>query len=364
MTNSKITIIGAGLSGMVAGINLAREGYEVEIWEGGKSIGSMEDMHPSVHATPIVPEKVSEYIDIDITPGFSLCKRFMLFLKNQSYNLPPGEFHLVERGNRKTSLDNFLYNICLECGIKFHFNNMISTLKDVPEGGIVATGLNKEGLDAVGLPSMVGHGCYARKKLDNPRYEDCCMGWTADYTTDYGYLSVANDLMFYVVFNRGGLTDEDIEKNKKHLYETEGLEFSNWTRVKGYIPLLERGSLQIYKNNRILTGSICGMIDPAALYGIHGALISGKIAAWAVTDKERALKEFEMINRNYQRVRILSNYLRKIPMRIPLLNFAFTYPSLMAPVMKKIDDAIPGYDSHWAVDSMKGRQKLGKVKTA
>ncbi len=357
----KITIVGAGLSGMVAGINLARQGYEVEIWEGGKSIGSMEEMHPSVHATPIEPEKVSKYIDIDITPGFTPGKKFMLFLKDHSYDLDPGEMHLVERGNRKTSLDNHLYNICLEHGIKFYFNNLISSLNDVPEGAIVATGLNKKGMDAIGLPSMLGCGCYARKKLDNPRFDAACMGWTADYTTDYGYLSVANDLMFYVVFNRGELTEEHIEMNKKHLYETEGLEFPKWTYIESYIPLLDKNSLQVFKNNRILTGSICGMIDPAALYGIHGALMSGKIAAWAVTDKEKALKEFEILNKNYQRVRILSNYLRKIPMRLPLLNFAFTYPSLMTPVMKKIDDGIPGYDKHWAAHSMKSRIKLEKA---
>jgi len=38
---SKKIIVGAGLSGMTAGINLVRDGYEVEIWERGKSLGGV-----------------------------------------------------------------------------------------------------------------------------------------------------------------------------------------------------------------------------------------------------------------------------------------------------------------------------------
>ena len=38
---SKIIIVGAGLSGMTAGINLARDGYEVEIWDRGNAIGGV-----------------------------------------------------------------------------------------------------------------------------------------------------------------------------------------------------------------------------------------------------------------------------------------------------------------------------------
>jgi len=36
----------------------------------------------------------------------------------------------------------------------------------------------------------------------------------------------------------------------------------------------------------------------------------------------------------------------------------FTYPRLMFPVMRFLDDAIPGYDRHWAIDMMRDRKIL------
>lgn len=355
MKKSKIIIVGAGLSGMVAGINLARKGYEIEIWEGGKSVGEMEKLHPSVHATPINPQKVSEYIDIDITSSFTPCRRLAIYIRNKKNELNTGEMHLVERGGRNTSIDNFLYKKALDCGVKFKFNTLVKKMSDIPEGSIVATGLVKEGMDAVGVKSDIGTGYYARKKLDNPEYRDVCMAWADDYSTDYGYLSVVNDLMFYVVFNRGDLTEAQAEKAKQHLIDTEGLEFPVWTFSHAHLPLLTPDSLQLYKDKRILTGTLSGMIDPAALYGIHGALLSGKIAYLAVTNREKALDEFRRLNKNYERIRKISHYLRKMPMRLQLLNLMFTFPSVMGQGLRFIDDGIPGYDRHWAIDTIVNR---------
>ncbi len=360
MADSKITIVGAGLSGMVAGINLARDGYEVEIWEGAKTIGQLEDFHPSVHATPANPRRISNYIGVDVTPGFVPCKRLVIYVEDQPYDLGTENFYVVERGGRESSIDNYLYQICLECGIKFRFNSLIKSLEDVPEGAIVATGLNKDGMEAIGVPYEIGSGIYARKKLDDPKFEDCCMGWAGDYTTDYGYLSVVNDLMFFTVFTRGQMTEKEAEAAKAHLIETEGLEFPKWTYNTGHLPILDTNSLKIFKGNRILTGSICGMIDPAALYGIHGALMSGKIAYWAVTDKEKALDEFKRLNKNYQKTRILSAQMRKIPMRLPLMHLMFNYPRMMSPMLGLVDDGIPGYDRHWSQDTVLLGKKLKK----
>jgi len=34
------------------------------------------------------------------------------------------------------------------------------------------------------------------------------------------------------------------------------------------------------------------------------------------------------------------------------------FPRLMTPSLKMIDDGIPGYDGHWAVDMMDGRKQV------
>ena len=358
MKESKKIIVGAGLSGMVAGINLARQDYEVEIWEGAKSIGEMGDFHPSVHATPLDVRKVSDYIGIDISEGVIDCKRMVFYVEDQGYEVNAEHFVLVERGARKKSMDQFLYKIALDHGIKFRFNTMVKSLSDIPERSIVATGMTKEGMGAIGVPYELGTAAYARKKLDNPKYKDCCMGWAGDYTKDYGYLSTANDLMYYLVFDRGPVSQEQIKRAKQHLFDTEGLEFDKWGYHEGVVPILGPDSLKLFKGNRILTGTICGMIEPSAMYGIHGALIAGKIAALAVTDTEKALEEFARVNRNFHRVRRLSANQRSMPMRIPFMRLMFNHPKLMFPLMRMLDDAIPGYDRHWAIDMMKTSKAL------
>lgn len=358
MADSKITIIGAGLSGLVAGINLRREGYEVEIWEGAKSLGMLEDFHPSIHATPIDPARVSRYIGIDISPCFTPVKRFRMIVEKEKFDLNPANYYLVERGGRKSSIDTYLYNMAVDMGVKVLFDHYVRRLEDIPDRAIVATGFNRDGMEAIGVPYEIGTGAYARKKLDDPRFEDTLMGWSGKYSTDYGYLSVANDLMFFLVFTRYPMTDEDIEACKRHLEETEGLTFPKWCKHSGHIPVLGKDSLRLFRGNRVLTGTISGMIDPAGMFGIHGALMAGKIAELAYTDTERALADFKRFNRSYQRVRIASAAMRRMPFRLALAHLMLRFPRLMLPALKMIDDGIPGYERHWAVDMMKGRKKV------
>ena len=155
------------------------------------------------------------------------------------------------------------------------------------------------------------------------------------------------------------MTDQNIDDCKRHLEETEGLTFPKWTFLeKGYSPELTRDTLRLFKGNRILAGSISGMIDPAALYGIHGALLSGKIAALLKTNTEKGLEDFKRFNKNYQRVRVLSSKMRNIPLRLPLTHVMFRFPRLMKPVLGLLDDGIPGYDQHWSSEMMVGRKKL------
>lgn len=357
MSRSKITIVGAGLSGLVAGINLFRAGYEVEIWEGAKSLGQLEDFHPSIHATPIDPEKVSTYIGVDISPCFTRVKRFRMIVEKEKFDLNAENYYLVERGGRKSSIDTYLYNIAKEMGIQFHFDHYVRGLGDIPERAIVATGFNKDGMEAIGVPYGQGCGAYARKTLDDPQFKDALIGWSGKYSTDYGYLSVANDLMFFLVFTRYPMTEKNIEECKRHLEETEGLTFPKWGKHSGHFPMLSRDSLRLFKGNRVLTGTVSGMIDPAGMFGIHGALMAGKIAELAYTDTERALADFKRFNKNYQRVRICSEVMRRIPLRLPLAHLMFRFPRVMAPMLAALDDGIPGYDGHWGTEMMKGREK-------
>ncbi len=355
---NKITIIGGGLSGMVAAINLCKAGLEVEIWDGAKTLGQLEPFHPSIHATPIDPGWVSKYVDIDISPCFTKTGLFRLFVEKTGYDLNAEHFYLVERGGRKSSIDTHLYNIIQELGIPYRFDHYITDLKDIPERAILATGFDKFGMEAVGIPFEVAEGAYARKKIDDPKYKGALMGWFGNYSEDYGYLSVANDLMFFLVFTRHAITDRNIEDCKRHLEETDGLTFPQWQVFSGHAPVLARDSLRLFKGKRVLAGSMSGMIDPMGMFGICGALVSGKIAALAFTDTEKALEAFKEFNKNYQKVRIASAMMRGMPGRLALSKFMLRFPALTRPLVGFMDDGIPGYNVHYSKDMMKGSKRV------
>ncbi|MCP4373555.1 MAG: NAD(P)-binding protein [Deltaproteobacteria bacterium] len=45
----EVTIFGAGISGLVAAISLAKSGFEVEVHERREQVGGSSEWHPSVH---------------------------------------------------------------------------------------------------------------------------------------------------------------------------------------------------------------------------------------------------------------------------------------------------------------------------
>ncbi|WP_028314600.1 FAD-dependent oxidoreductase [Desulfatibacillum aliphaticivorans] len=65
-----VSIYGAGLAGLVAAINLAREGLNVTVYEREDEIGGSKDLHPSVHSTPMQPKETWDYIGVDLSSHF------------------------------------------------------------------------------------------------------------------------------------------------------------------------------------------------------------------------------------------------------------------------------------------------------
>ncbi len=62
----KIHILGAGLGGLVAAVNLAREGRQVEVLDAARGIGGIRGFHPSLHITPMDVDFVNAYTGLDI----------------------------------------------------------------------------------------------------------------------------------------------------------------------------------------------------------------------------------------------------------------------------------------------------------
>ncbi|MDY6795974.1 MAG: hypothetical protein SWK76_11985 [Actinomycetota bacterium] len=75
-------------------------------------------------------------------------------------------------------------------------------------------------------------------------------------------------------------------------------------------------NLRLFHGDRILAGTLAGLISPVLLFGVNGALIYGKVAATAVTDLDRALREFRRMAPLYYHqfvFRKLREYTRPTP---------------------------------------------------
>ena len=75
--------------------------------------------------------------------------------------------------------------------------------------------------------------------------------------------------------------------------------FPDWHTIENLVgtPTGSFSNPRLYCGNLILAGTLSGMQDPSMVLGVHGALVSGRIAAMAVHDRERATEEFRRMNR-------------------------------------------------------------------
>jgi flavin-dependent dehydrogenase len=352
----KIHVLGAGLSGMVAAINLARQGREVLVLDGAKGLGGMGGLHPSVHTTPIDPAWMSREVGIDLTPVFHKPKGFMLGLGDKTFKLDPGPMHSVERGTRSGSIDTLLFEKAREAGVTFQFGVYLKDLREIPRGSIIATGLHHEMYDYLAIPSETPRGFASTRKTD---WDNWCAGSLASYTDDYFYANCVNNLMYGLLFGRSKVTVEGLEACKEDIRKKFGLELDNWEYFTVRVPTASPRNPRLFHDGYILAGTLAGAMDPIALFGIHGAILSGKVAATAVEDPDRAMKEFRRITRYYRIAYFVKEFQKRMPKNMEMMEFSLMHPRLFYPMMWITSLAVPGYrQGIWSYEIMKRIEKV------
>ena len=255
---AKRTVVGAGLSGMVAAIDLARQGDEVLIVEKEKAIGGSPAYHPSLHATPIDFKYTSDFIGIDVSTCFELLVETQLWVRDT--RLYPSLNHYgVERGDRETAIDTYLYKICLDHGVEFEFGHPVKRLKDIPPGSIVATGTMCTVDDFTVHKRIEGYG-YAfvmDTKLGPANWQFADM-----YSPDYFYAAAMNGILYGLVFGRRTrIAEEALEVIGRQCRERAGFEIEGWKPF--YCETMIGTRLFFGPGNRyIMTGSASGSYDP------------------------------------------------------------------------------------------------------
>jgi flavin-dependent dehydrogenase len=304
-------VVGAGLAGLCAAINLRREGYEVRVLERRDGVaGPARDMstgeltYVMADGTPMETDKLSRYIGMDIAPACVPLKRTRMYAFGKRYdtdfprNVPAV---LVERSSRKDSLDMHLYRIAVEEGVEFEFNHPLTTRKDfddLPPKSIIAAGLFEDAYKALGIPYVQVDG-FMGQGLDTSNYDGPSVILYMDrYTQDYAWFSTIHGLGGAVMFQRKKpLSREAKAWFPEQLYRDEGIELPEWHDLDvGVLPMASCNNPRLFHDKFILAGTLAGAQDPVLLFGVHGALVTGKIAAMALTRPEEAYREFRKIN--------------------------------------------------------------------
>lgn len=291
-----VMVVGAGPAGLVAAINLKREGFNVILREKQARVGGDPGWHPSVHTTPVDDPGLWNYIGINCSEAFADSSGVLKMLVNgqemQGLNsMVGGDMGIknTERGGRPTSLDSFLLRIAEKEGVKFEFKRLFteSDLAKAPKGTVLASGLTPGMYDWLNIERTVFSGYWANCETE-PGFISNTF-YLGQFSNEYGYSCAMNGIWYVLLFARRDIADKDLETFKVQLAEREGRTFDKWRRFLGHTP---KGPRLFYRDF-ILAGTLAGFVEPAFGGGITGALLSGKIAADAVTRPDHALAEFK-----------------------------------------------------------------------
>lgn len=317
----KVSIVGAGLAGLTAAIVLARKGSEVTVYEQKKSIGGAS-LHASTVSgheisfadmTPLNVDAMSRYLGFDLAaddgsgsaPFFNPMPvlRLRAFGRLIDLTLPPSvHVKMVERGTRESSLDMRLFRIAKDAGVRFSFGEAFRTRRDfseLPPGSVVATGMFRQAFEALDIPFTKAYGYFAGGPAPEGR-SPFCVAYYHENTRDYAYYASVNGVGAAVLFQRGKpLSVAALEWFPRQLEADLGITFPRWNMIENIVgtPTGAFSNPRLFCGNLILAGTLAGMQDPSMVLGVHGALVSGKIAAMAVEDREGAMEEFRRMNR-------------------------------------------------------------------
>lgn len=283
----KIEIVGAGPSGFVAAINLAKAGYKVTVYEEKSEVGhrfhgdfqGLENWSSEEDAAVLL-ERLGIQINYTCQP-YSELTVFDANLNKWIIRSQRPLFYLVQRGHAPGCLDYGLMEQATQSGVEIVFNKRVDKLE---KGGII--GIGPRAADAI-----------AKGIIFNTTMEDVAAAILDDRLAPKGYA--------YLLIHRGKATMatcmfKDFKREKECFERTveafkkvfPKLDITDAKEFGGYGNFFFDKSA--FENGKYYVGEAAGLQDCLFGFGMRYAMVSGFLAAKALIEN----KDYEALVRD------------------------------------------------------------------
>lgn len=273
-----VNILGAGLSGLSAAINLAKEGFQVNIFDVRKDSGArFEGDLQGLENWTTENDILDDMKEMNIKVNFH-CNPFKRVIttdgkKTFETDYPRPLFYLVKRGTMEDSIDQGLKRQALEAGVKINYNSRFEGKADV-----VAIGPKMESKVLYGIDKGI---------VFDTDIDDIAVAIFGDEFAykGYSYLLVSKGYgcIATVLLDRFHLVNSCLEKTKGLMIKMFGLEVENEKGVGGFGNFIYPPRLE--EDGTLFVGEAGGLQDGFAGFGIRYATTSGYLAAKSFVNK-------------------------------------------------------------------------------
>lgn len=297
----KIKILGAGLSGLSAAINLAKAGYEVEVYEKNKDCGmrfngDLQGLENWSEKKDILEElkEMNLEINFDCDPFSKVTISNCYKAKDVYFEKPL--FYLVKRGPFPSSIDYGLKEQALNLGVDINFEKTIP----ISETDIIASGpsLSK----AFGITKGIIF------KTDSSDKAIMLLNNNVAFK-GYSYLLITKGYgcMATVVFDELNRINSCFEKTKEFFENEFKLDIKSPKELSGIGNFSLRNIFA--KDGKLYVGEAAGLQDFLFGYGMRYAITSGYFAAKSIISKKDYKKIVEKKFKNKLRAGFVNRYI-------------------------------------------------------
>jgi flavin-dependent dehydrogenase len=295
----KIKILGAGLSGLTAAINLAKSGYAVEVYEKNKDVGmrfngDIQGLENWTDKKDIIEElrEINVDADFDYTPFYSLI--LTNGSKTTEVHWKKPIFYLLKRGSFSGTIDYSLKVQALKSGVNIHFQETLAK----NDASIVATGPIAN--EAVGMVKGIVFKIDAKDTAILAFNKELAFKGYSYFLVMKGY----GCLCTVVMIDEASRINWYFERTKEFFLKKIGYQIELIREVGG----IGSFSLRTFKKGGTLyVGEAAGLQDFLFGFGMRFAFASGYLAAQSVVCK----KDYQKIADEHFRKRLRAGVINR-----------------------------------------------------